>query len=110
MYLASCLRISSRRHAHSLLFLMRVPSSFVNGSGNLPLAISAAYSGSVPVTGHFEVGSSSLPQLMVPGLPPVTPLPPVPPALVPAVGLVPPALAPALGLARPAFVPALGLA
>src|SRR3982751_1808193 len=112
MYLASCFTISARRHAHSLLSLMRVPSSFRNGSGSLPLAMSAEYSASVPVTGHLALGSSSLPQLIAPGLPPGLPPPALapppaldPPLLVEPPVLEPPVLEPAVPVAPPALEP-----
>src|SRR5688572_323343 len=88
MYSYADCKISSRRHSHSLLSAMRVPSSFVNGSGSLAFAVSEPAAGSSD-TLQDAPGSSSTPQF--PG-PPVVALPVVAVAAPPAPVVAPPTL------------------
>src|SRR6478609_4487205 len=89
-----CCRISSRRQAHSLLSVMRVPSIFVKGSGSFASALSEPTAGMGP-TVHPTPGSSTLPHSPTTSLPP-PPLPVAPPdwPLLPPLAAAPPLAAP----------------
>src|SRR3954468_16643544 len=68
-YFSACFRISACRQCQSALLEIRVPSSFLNGSGSLAIAGSAAESGSAATVQSRRSSSLELtagPQLAEP--------------------------------------------
>src|SRR6478752_1299785 len=85
IYFSACRRISCRRQRHSAFVATRLPSSFMNGSGNFGIEVSAPGSGNVPtVQSALWFSTVCEPAPALPVLAPPAGIEPPDPALGPA--------------------------